>query len=179
MALGVRPKQIPKNKKSRVGAHKLPKELTMPNPNFKRLIHKNLLYMIEASVGSEIFKHIYVVDIRDGREFDALDDGSGACAFTVSGIIALQGLIDHPHATVATTIERLRQAGWTETTDPQPGDVVQWAAHNDHMHMAFYMGEDRVVGNSTKNQVVAEYGLTLDDGRTPIAYFTHPSLREG
>lgn len=150
----------------------------MPDRNIKRLVHKNLLYMIEASIGSTMFKHIYVLDKRDNREFDAMEDGSAACAFMVSGVLALQGLIDHPHSTVATTVDHMQDAGWYETDDPQPGDVVQWPVHNDHMHLAFFMGGDRVVGNSTKNQVVAEYNLTLDDGRKPLAYFTHPTLRE-
>lgn len=150
----------------------------MPDRNIKRLVRKNLLYTIEASLGSGLFKHVYVFDRRDNREFDAMEDGKSACAFMVSGLLALQGLIDHPHSTVATTIDHMQDTGWEETTEPQPGDVVQWPAHNDHMHMAFYMGENRVIGNSTKSQVVAEYSLTLDDGRTPIAYFTHPTLRE-
>ena len=150
----------------------------MPDKNLERLLHKNLMYTIRASVGSEIFKHIYVRDKRDGREFDAMDDGSGACAFTVSGILALHGLIDHPHATVATTIARMKESGWTQTTHPKPGDVVQWAASGDHMHMAFYVGDGKVIGNSTKDRKTAEYNLTLDDGREPIAFYTHPQLAQ-
>jgi len=149
----------------------------MPDKNLERLLHKNLMYTIHASIGTEIFKHIYVRDIRDNYEFDALDDGSGACAYVASGILALHGLIDHPHATVATTIMRMQEAGWVKTDTPQPGDVVQWDAHNDHMHMAFFVGDGKVIGNSTLGRKVAEYGLTLDDGSQPVAYFTHPSLR--
>ena len=149
----------------------------MPDPNLQRLVHKNLMYSIRTIKGSELFKHIYVRDKRDGHEFDAMDDGSGACAYTVSGVLALHGLIDHPHATVATTVKHMKEAGWVETKDPQPGDVVQWAALNDHMHMAFYIGDGRVIGNSTKGRKTDEYGLTLDDGREPIAFFTHPELR--
>lgn len=149
----------------------------MPDPNLRRLVHKNLMYSIRTIDGSELFKHIYVVDQRDGREFDALDDGSGACAYTVSGVLALHGLIDHPHATVTTTVKQMQEAGWVKTDDPQPGDVVQWAARNDHMHMAFYIGNGRVVGNSTPKRKTSEYGLKLEDGREPIAFFTHPQLR--
>jgi hypothetical protein len=150
----------------------------MPDHNLKRLIHKNLMYSIRTIIGSDLFRHIYVQDQRDGREFDALDDGSGACAYTVSGVLALHGLIDHPHATVATTIKHMQEAGWVKTDDPQPGDVVQWAAHNDHMHMAFYIGNGRVIGNSTRERKTTEYGLTLEDGREPIAFYTHPQLHE-
>lgn len=150
----------------------------MPDPNLHRLTGKNLLYIIHNIVGSPIFKHIYVRDKRDGREFDALDDGSGACAYTVSGVLALVGLIDHPHATVATTVVRMQEAGWVKTDTPSPGDVVQWAAYNDNMHTAFYIGDDRCIGNSTKDHMPKEYGTTLPDGRAPIAFYTHPSLHE-
>ena len=148
----------------------------MPDKNLERLLHKNLMYTIHAAIGTELFKHVYVRDIRDGHEFDAMDDGSGACAYTVSGILALHGMIDHPHATVATTVKRMLEAGWVKTDAPQPGDVVQWAALNDHMHMAFFVGDGKVIGNSTADRKVGEYGLTLPDGREPIAFYTHPSL---
>lgn len=150
----------------------------MPDNNLQRLTRKNLLYIVHNLVGTLIFKHIYVRDKRTGREFDALDDGSGACAYTVSGVLALVGLIDHPHATVATTIERMQEAGWTKTGTPEPGDVVQWAAHNDHMHMAFYIGNDHCIGNATSEQKPQEYSLTLPDGRKPIAFYTHSALHE-
>jgi len=149
----------------------------MPDQNLQRLVHKNLMYSIRTIKGSELFKHIYVRDKRDGHEFDALDNGSSACAYTVSGVLALHGLIDHPHATVATTVQHMQKAGWVKTIDPQPGDVVQWAAHNDHMHMALYVGGDRAVGNSTAGRKVVEHSTTLEDGREPIAFYTHPELR--
>jgi hypothetical protein len=152
---------------------------TMPQDNpLQRLIHKNLIYTVRTIVDSELFKHIYVRDTRDGREFDAMDDGIGACAYTVSGVLALHGLIDHPHATVAKTIARMQDAGWVKTNTPKPGDVVQWAALNDNMHMAFFIGDDQVIGNSTQNRVPKQYALTLPDGRKPIAYYTHPSLAQ-
>ncbi len=148
----------------------------MPDNNLERLIHKNLMYTIRTMVGSELFKHIYVRDKRDGREFDALDNGTDACAYSVSGILALHGLIDHPHATVGTTVKHMLEAGWVETKNPKPGDVVQWAAQGDNMHMAFFIGDGQVIGNSTTDRVPKQYSLTLPDGREPIAYFTHPSL---
>ena len=149
----------------------------MPDNNIQRLIHKNLMYSVHTVVGSELFKHIYVRDTKDGREFDALDDGEAACAYVVSGVLALHGLIDHPHATVTKTIDRMLQAGWLKTDAPQPGDVVQWAAHNDNMHMAFMVEDGVCIGNSTSQRVPMRYGTILPDGREPIAYFTHPSLR--
>jgi len=148
----------------------------MPNPNLERLILKNLLYSIQTLIGSELFKHLYVRNKQSGEEFDALNNGEGSCAFVVSGVLALHGLIDHPHATVTTTIQHMQQAGWTPTTKPKPGDVVQWPAHNNNTHIAFYLSNDKAIGNSTTQRKVAQYSLTLPDGRKPIAYYTHPSL---
>ena len=134
------------------------------------------MYSIHTIVGSELFKHLYVRDKRGGKEFDALGNGEDACAYVVSGVLALNGLIDHPHAMVTTTIARMLELGWIKTSKPQSADVVQWAAHNDNMHMAFMIEDGMCIGNSTKYGVPMRYGTTLDDGREPIAYFTHPSL---
>lgn len=160
-----------------MGAHKLPNQ-TMPDNNLQRLVHKNVMATIHALVGVRLFQHIYVRDKRDGRQFDALDDGQGACAYVVSGVLALFGLIDRPHATVATTIDHMLQSGWVKTDTPHPGDVVQWPALHDNMHLAFYIGNNKVIGNSAKERVPAEYGITLGDGREPIAFYTHPAFRE-
>lgn len=130
----------------------------------------------------EIFKHIYVYvkDLRSSKELDALDDGANACAYVVSGVFALFGLIDRPHATVATTLARMQESGWVKTDDPEPGDIVQWASSSsDHGHIAFYIGAGQCIGNITKDRKPGRHSSTLTDGREPIAYYTHSALRQG
>lgn len=139
---------------------------------------KNYRTAIEGVVGSRLFQHMYVVDKRDGREFDALEDGSGACAYVVSGVLALHGLIDSPHATVATTVKKMLESGWRETKEPVWGDIVHWPAHNDHMHIGFYVDPQTVVSNSSLQHMPIKHHLKMGDGRMPIAYYTHDVLHE-
>jgi hypothetical protein len=148
----------------------------MPDPNLIHLRKKNYLTAIEGVVGSNLFRHIYVVDKADGREFDAVKDGEDACSYMLTGVLALHGLIDGPHATVATTLEKMREAGWHETKDPVWGDIVQWPAHNGHMHIGFYVDRQTAVSNSTFQKVPIKHHLKMGDGRMPMAYYTHDLL---
>jgi hypothetical protein len=148
----------------------------MPDPNIVRLAKKNYLYAIEAVVGSSLFRHMYVLDKRTGTEFDAMDDGDKACAYLVSGVLTLHGLIDHAHATVPTTIEKMTEAGWHKTDAPQWGDIVVWPTHSDHMHIGFYIDEHVCVSNSSQLRVPVKHGLQMHDGRRPVKYYTHSIL---
>jgi hypothetical protein len=148
----------------------------MPNPDLTRQTKKNLISIINASVGSDIFRHIFVKH-KDGHEFDATDDGDKSCAYHTSGVLALVGLIDRPHATVATTLEKMAEAGWTETKDPVPGAVVLWPENNEEVqHTGFYLNNEAYVSNSSYEKRPAAHGKSLKDGREPIKYFSHPEL---
>lgn len=148
----------------------------MPNPNLTRITKDNLLHLIEASVGSKMFQHIYVTDV-DGKEFDATDGGDKSCAYHTSGVLALVNLIDSPHATVATTLEKMTEAGWVECSDVVPGCVVLWPERNGGLeHTGFYLEDDKYVSNSSYKKVPALHGKALKDGREPINYYSHPEL---
>jgi hypothetical protein len=150
----------------------------MPDPNLTKLFSKNLLYTIRTAVGSDLFRHIYVRD-KDGKEFDALDDGQLACAYAVSGILSLHGLIDRPHATVATTVQKMLESGWYQVEKPLPGDVVRWPAGADgHAHLGFYGESGNYFSNSDAERRPVLHKMTLRDGRVPDAYYTHKLLRE-
>ena len=148
----------------------------MPDPNLIHLSKKNYLTAIEGVVGSNLFKHIYVVDKRDMRELDAVKDGADACAYVVSGVLALHRLIDEPHATVATTLKKMLEAGWHETKKPVWGDIVRWPTHNGYEHIGFYIDRQTAVSNSTFQKVPVKHHLKMGDGRMPIAYYTHDLL---
>ncbi len=149
----------------------------MPDSNLTRLVAKNLVYTIKTVVGSDLFRHIYVRD-QAGKEFDALEDGQASCALAVSGVLALNGLIDRPHATVATTLQKMQEAGWKPTQDPKPGDVVHWPfGKNEHEHIGFCAEEDRYVSNSEIEHRPVVHGVALSDGRMPDGYYTHDLLR--
>jgi hypothetical protein len=148
----------------------------MPDVNLTQLTKKNLLYALEAAIGSELFKHIYVRH-ADGHEFDALDGGDLSCAYFVSGILALMSLIDRPHATVETTLQCLQEAGWQQSEKPVPGSVVLWPKDNtEHAHIGFYVDDATCVSNSSVDRRPAKHGRTLQDGREPSAYYVHATL---
>lgn len=150
----------------------------MPNPNFIRLRKRNYLLAIEGVVGSRLFRSIWVYDKESGNEFDALDNGDGACAYVVSSVLFLHGLIDKPHATVATTVDRMLQSGWRKTDTPVMGDIVQWPAHNDHMHIGFYINKNVCISNNSLERSPVQHHLKMQDGRMPMAFYTHDLLRE-
>lgn len=148
----------------------------MPDSNLLRLRRKNYLYAINAVVGSELFRHIYVRDKTTGREFDATDDGNGSCAYVVSGVLSLFGLIDRPHATVVTTIEKLKEAGWHETTAPKPGDLLYWPEAGDHAnHIGFVVDVDAktCVSNSSQQGKPILHNFKMSDGREPTVFYTN------
>lgn len=148
----------------------------MPSPDLSRRVKDNLLHAIRSSIGSEMFQHIYVVD-KAGKEFDATDGGDKSCAYHTSGVLALVGLIDRPHATVATTLDKIAEAGWTETKKPVPGSVVLWPGVDGLLeHTGFYLDDETYVSNSSYEKIPALHTKALKDGRNPIKYFVHPEL---
>ncbi len=148
----------------------------VPTKDLTRRTKDNLIHVIEASVGSKMFQHIYVTD-KVGREFDATDGGDKSCAYHTSGVLSLVGMIDRPHATVQTTLQKMEEAGWTETNAPTPGCVVLWPAGSGALeHTGFYLGDDKYVSNSSYEKVPVQHGKTMKDGRDPVKFFTHPAL---
>jgi hypothetical protein len=148
----------------------------MSNPDFIHLAKKNYRLAIEASVGTQLFRSIWVYDAASEREFDALQNGSDACAYVVSGILTLHGLVDRPHATVPKTIERMVQNGWRTTNDPIHGDIIHWPAHDGHEHIGFYIDSNTCVSNNSDLGSPIKHHLRLRDGRMPTAYYTHDLL---
>jgi hypothetical protein len=148
----------------------------MPNQDLTRKTKDNLLFIIKTSAGSDMFRHIFVKH-SDGREFDATDDGDKSCAYHTSGVLALVGLIDNPHATVETTLKHMQEAGWYEAKKPIAGAVVLWpGGKNQLSHSGFYLDELTFVSNSSHQKQPVIHGKSLKDGRLPSKYYIHPEL---
>lgn len=148
----------------------------MPDNNLINQSLKNLLYIAHAAVSTTLFKHIFVIDKRTGKEFDATQGGELSCAYFVSTVLTMCGLIDRPHATVTTTLDKMQQAGWRKTDTPTLGAVVYWPSVQEHGHIGFYIGEGKCISNSTAEHVPVEHGLTLANGSKPQAFYTHDLL---
>ena len=148
----------------------------MPDPQITYLVKKNLLRTVHASVGTDIFRNIYVRR-ADGTEFDAIDDGENSCAYFVSAILAMHRLLDQPHAIVDTTINKILEAGWRETDKPTPGSIIFWPEKDGHSHIGFYISEDKAISNHADKKQPTEHGLEHPiDGRVPTKFYTHDKL---
>ncbi len=93
--------------------------------DLSRDVRKNYLAMINGSVGTRMFQYLYVKD-QTGEIKDVMLAGELSCAYYVSSLLCLFGMIDRPHATVATTVKRMDESGdWEKAAVSELGDVVQ------------------------------------------------------
>ena len=143
------------------------------------LQYKNYVTMINALPGSNLFRHLYMVDDNNGTgresEFDATDDGDLSCAEVVSSVLRLFGWIDSPHATVQSTLLAIKKCGWYETCEKniEPGDIVVWpASETKNEHIGFYIGKGSVISNISKARVPGKHALIMSDGRSPVSFWS-------
>lgn len=148
----------------------------MPDNNLIKLVRRTLLEALRASVDTAIFQHVYVRRKSDGKEFDTMEGGELSCAFYVSGILAICGLIDRSHSIVTTTLERMKEAGWREISEPKPGCVVYWPEYEGHEHIGFKLDGDDYISNSLTKRSPQIHKAHLPDGRVPKAYYWHTAL---
>lgn len=153
-------------------------------PEVKLLKKKNYLAMVKNAAAGEnrMFRNIYA--LVDGVEKDILEDGNLSCAAFVSGVLAMHGLIDRPHAAVAGTEKALEAAGWVVIPEPRAGAVLSWVSisYSDtrtHGHLGFFIGNERAVSNASNGVgVPREHHWTYDGSRTVERIWWHPSLDE-
>lgn len=149
----------------------------MPASELTRLIKKNLLTSCEGAVGSMLFRHTYVRD-EVGTEFDVMDNGKLSCALVVSSLLSLHGLIDRPHATVATTVKKMLENGWKEVPEVIEGCVVFWPEYNGNTHIGFYLGNDVYMSNSSTERAPVKHSRVLMNGIEPTRFYAHPSITD-
>lgn len=121
--------------------------------------------VIRNSPGTEMFKNVYA-DV-DGELEDITDNGDLSCAFFVSSVLVIFGLIGEIHITVASTIRDMERSGWIDTNNPKEGDVVVWSEElsnrEKHMHIGFFLNEERAISNSKNKKHPIEHSLELED----------------
>lgn len=148
----------------------------MPDKTLLPLTRKTFLTIARAAEGSLLFQHVYVLDQKDGQEWDVLDGGTLSCAFFVSCLLAMINLIDKPHTTVETTVNKMIDQGWASIETPKPGAVVCWPEYQGDAHIGIFLGEGQCISNAVKEKKPALHGLTLSDGREPNAFYWHKAL---
>lgn len=149
----------------------------------KILEKETYLATIRNSLGSKIFNNLWAE--ADGEKTDILNDGRKSCGYFVSGILLWFGLIKERHATVQGTIRGMKSAGWEESSNPKLGDILHWEKElgngEINEHLGFYMGEEKAISTSAKEQTVVEHHWTYGEEagqpkRRVIAIYSHPRL---
>ncbi|MDQ5958094.1 MAG: hypothetical protein QG665_442 [Patescibacteria group bacterium] len=149
----------------------------------KPLTLETVLTVIETSVGSKMFQSAFFLVGKDKK--DILNKGDLSCAFFVSGVLAMFGLVDKVHATVSGTAKALETAGWQKTKKLVPGVVVVWDKPQDgsfdHQHIGFYLGDEVAISNNSKKGTPAKHHITFGKIGTPkyrpiIVMYKHKNL---
>jgi hypothetical protein len=137
-----------------------------------RLYAKSYVRMIKNSLGSRMFQNFYV-ETEDQGQFDALESGLLSCAFFVSSILLIFKKIRGVHATVASTVQDLKESGWKEVNKPQAGDVLVWEAiqfeDGPNEHIGFSIGNGRAISNSFQERVPVEHDTTFGGTRRIVS----------
>lgn len=115
------------------------------------LIWETYLSVIKNSVGANLFRNFYA--LVNGEKRDILRNGELSCAFFVSSILRMFGLIKEVHCTVDGTVKDLKKSGWRKIKKPKNGSILVWEAikfpdGEVHEHIGFYIGGGRAISNS-------------------------------
>ena len=115
-----------------------------------------LLAVLRGSVGTKMFQHFYAS--VDGKKTDIMQNGDLSCAFFVSSVLAMMGLLDRAHGTVLGTVKMMEKSGWLKTRVLKPGVVLVWdykigGGGEKHQHIGFYLGENMAISNSDLKKV--------------------------
>ncbi len=148
-------------------------------PLVKPILSESYLVMIRNSIGTSMFRNLYAK--VDGKRKDVLDDGVLSCAFFVSSVLTIFGLIKEAHATVDGTVRDLEESGWRRIREPKPGAVLVWEMRNykdgsQHRHIGFYVGHGRAVSNDTPTRVLAKHHWTYHGKRKVDSIWWHRKL---
>lgn len=123
------------------------------NQEIKPIQFDTYLSVIENSVGSYMFKNLFVS--VNGEKKDATEDGWLSCAFYVSSILYLFKYIKDMHSTVSSTVKDLQESGWREISEPVVGSVIVWKVGentNNHRHIGFYVGDSMAISNDSRKK---------------------------
>lgn len=145
----------------------------------KILVYDSYLQMIRNSVGTKMFRNLYL-KIR-GKKIDATENGDLSCAYFVSNILLIWGLISEGHATIKGTKEDMKKNGWKEISKQKikPGDVVVWEEKMSNKgrirsHIGFYIGDKKTISHFDGIKAITCHHWTYNDKRKIIAVYRYP-----
>jgi len=151
-------------------------------PKVERLIRETYLAMIKNSLGSKMFQNFYIYT-KANKKIDVMRGGEVSCAFYVSSILAILGLIKAAHGRVDITVEDLKKSGWEKTSISKVGAVIVWHKFDfgdgdPRQHIGFYVGNHQAVSNDYKKRCPIKHDLTYHGQRKIKAFYWHKKLEE-
>lgn len=148
----------------------------------KLLKHDSYLKMIRNSVGTKMFRNFYLEN--NGKKIDATRNGNLSCAFFVSNILLIFGLISEGHATVEGTIKDMEKSGWKKILieEIKPGDVIVWEKQKSingklHYHNGFYIGNKKAISNDSKKGMPVIHSWDYNGKRKIIVIYRYPGFK--
>ncbi len=119
------------------------------------LLKKNLLSIAKSAVGTKMFRNLYFS--IGGKKIDVLRDGDLSCAFFVSFLLKMFGLVGETHTTVSGLEKDMARHGWRKINKPRDGAIIVYApkkfkSGEIHKHVGIYLGKEFAVSNSSKKR---------------------------
>ena len=160
--------------------------------------YKTYLSMIQSSIGSSLWKHLYITK-QDWNSTDILQDWNISCGYFVSSLLKQFNLSPASYANTKSLYQALLDYGWKEVhrggkTENIPlGSLIIWGEKqgtekkdiygntiSGHIHIGFYIGGDRGVSNMSDGfrddnqppKTPALHHYTYNDTRTITSIIT-------
>ena len=129
-----------------------------------------------------MFRNLYLE--KDNKKIDATKNGDFSCAFFVSNILLIWGLISEGHATVEGTIKDMEKSGWKKILieEIKPGDVIVWEKKKFingklHFHNGFYIDKKKAISNDSKKGMPVIHSWDYNNKRKIIVIYRYPGFK--
>jgi len=148
----------------------------------KILLYESYFRMIKNSIDTKMFRNLYLD--KSGKKVDIIENGNIACAYFVSNLMLIWGLISSGHATIKGAIRDMERNGWKKVclNGIKQGDVIVWEEirgfeRRIRSHIGFYIGNKKAISNDDKKGMIKIHNWTYENKRRIIAIYTHPKLK--
>lgn len=132
----------------------------------KQLKKESYISMIKNSIWTKMFRNNFFE--LDGKKIDIVKNWSDSCAYFVSSVLKVFGLIENIHATVDGTVKDILEYWWEEYkwNKIQIWTILVWEENKWHKHIWFYIGNDEAVSNSSSKKEVVKHSYNYNGKRS-------------
>lgn len=140
----------------------------------KILKFETYIALAKNSVGSNTWRNLFVESSENKK--DILENGNLSCAYFVSSVLMISGLLKSIHATVSGLEKALERDGWQKISDSEnlkEGDVLIWERIKNekgkfHDHVGFYLGGEEAISNDSKKGTPAIHDKNFGESKRKI-----------